>query len=87
MRGEGSLSYAAFEQKVRRLCREELEPRRLQLVRRELPGGKMRFIIKSAATGTICATIEYEPSAGPDGAPENSERRNFAAVRLGRAAV
>jgi hypothetical protein len=87
MHGEGSLSHAGFEEKVRRLCREELDPRRLQLVRRELPGGKMRFIIKSAATGTICETIEYEPPARADGAPENLDRRNFAAARLARAAV
>ena len=68
MRSEGVLTNAAFEEKIGRLCREELEPRRLQLVRRELPGGRMRFLIKAAATGTVCDTIEYEPPVVSDAA-------------------
>jgi hypothetical protein len=58
LRSEGALSDAEVENKVTRLIREELDPRGFTLLRRELPGGRLRFLVKAAATGTVCDMIE-----------------------------
>lgn len=51
-----------FEQKTRRLCVEELNPRGLMLLVRELAGGGIRFIIKDSATHSFLQMVEW-PSA------------------------
>jgi len=61
MRSEGALSDAEAESKVSRLIKEELDPRGFKLLRRELPGGRLRFLIKAAATGAVCDMIESHP--------------------------
>jgi len=39
---------------------EELTPERLEIEKRELPGGGMRFIIKEAKGGKLRETIDCE---------------------------
>jgi hypothetical protein len=62
LRSEGTLSDAEAESKVTRLIREELDPRGFRLLRRELPGGRLRFLIKAEATGAVCDMIEAAPA-------------------------
>ena len=50
-----------FEQKTRRLCVEELNPRGLMLLVR-VAGGGIRFIIKDSATHSFLQIVEW-PSA------------------------
>jgi hypothetical protein len=47
-----------FEQKIRRICVEELNPRALMLLVRELPSGGIRFIIKDSATHSFLQMVE-----------------------------
>ena len=63
-RRNGSISAKTFEAQVRRLVREELEPRGLQLLVRDLAGGRTRFLIKEGKTGTVCDLFEYVPDGG-----------------------
>jgi hypothetical protein len=47
-----------FKQKIGRLCAEELNPRGLTLLVRELPSGRIRFIIKDTATHSFIHMVE-----------------------------
>jgi hypothetical protein len=64
MRAERALPLGTFEQKVKRLCAEELTPRGLMLLFRELSDGRIRFIIKDRATHAFVHMLEY-PSTAP----------------------
>jgi hypothetical protein len=64
MRAARALPLGAFEQKVKRLCAEELTPRGLMLLYRELGDGRIRFIIKDSATHAFVHMLEY-PSTAP----------------------
>ena len=59
-RRRGAISEAMFQAQVTRIGREELEPRGLTLMVRDLPCGTTRFIVKSAATGAVCDLLDYE---------------------------
>ena len=63
MRAAGELAADAFEEKIQRLCAEELVPRGLTLLTRELSDGRIRFIIKDCMTHSFVHMLEY-PSAG-----------------------
>lgn len=56
----GGITAAIFDEQIRRLTREELEPRRLTLLTRELPGGRTRFIIKEKATRAVCDMLTFD---------------------------
>jgi hypothetical protein len=56
-RRRGLLTTEVFEAQLQRLAREELEPRGLTLLVRELSCGATRFIIKTA-TGQVCDLFE-----------------------------
>ena len=43
---EGAIARIVFEQQIRRIEEEELEPMGLTLLMRDLPGGRTRFLIK-----------------------------------------
>ena len=58
LRRDGALTAAAFEDKLTRLCREELDPRGLRLLVRELPDGQTRILIKEARDGRVCEMID-----------------------------
>jgi hypothetical protein len=62
MRSAHELAAAAFEEKIQRLCAEELAPRGLMLLSRELSNGRIRFIIKDSATHSFVHMLEC-PSA------------------------
>ncbi|HEY2422733.1 MAG TPA: hypothetical protein VGH55_01445 [Chthoniobacterales bacterium] len=47
-----------FKQKIRRLCVEELSPRGLTVLVRELPDARIRFIIKDTATHSFIHMME-----------------------------
>ena len=66
-RAQGLITDAVFEEQIRRIAREELEPKRLTLLARDLAGGRTRFIIKEQATGAVCDLLEF----GMDGSPES----------------
>jgi hypothetical protein len=54
-----------FHEKVARIIEEELEPRGLVLLMRELPGGRIRFLVKAVNTGRVCDLVEYPPEETP----------------------
>jgi hypothetical protein len=56
-----------FHAQVARIIREELEPRGLLLLVRELTGGRIRFLVKAANTGRVCQLVEYPPEETSDG--------------------
>jgi len=62
MRAANELAADAFEEKIQRLCAEELAPRGLMLLFRELSDGRIRFIIKDSMTRSFVHMLEY-PSA------------------------
>jgi len=62
MRAANELAVEAFEEKIQRLCTEELAPRGLMLLSRELSDGRIRFIIKDSITKSFVQMLEY-PSA------------------------
>jgi hypothetical protein len=63
MRAAGELAADAFEEKIQRLCAEELAPRGLMLLSRQLSDGRIRFLIKDSMTHSLIHMLEY-PSAG-----------------------
>ena len=67
----GQITTVKFTAQVERLAREELEPRGLSVLVRELRGGTTRIIIKTTATGQVWDMIEI----GPDGVPAESAWR------------
>lgn len=58
-RAEGSITSAVFEEQISRIIDEELAPRKLYLLVRELPGGRLRFIVKECDTGTVCDLLNF----------------------------
>src|SRR5687767_14387337 len=62
LRFRGALTEGGFKEKIARITQEELEPRGLLLLVRELSGGRVRFLVK-AANGRICDLVEYPPEA------------------------
>ena len=56
-----------FEQKIRRLGVEELNPRGLMLLVRELPSGGIRFIIKDSATHSFLQMVEWPSTQNQTG--------------------
>lgn len=58
MRTGGVLNTHAFEEKIQRVCAENLEPNGLSLLVRELRDGNVRFIIKDAATQSVIEMVE-----------------------------
>lgn len=67
MRHGGEMPPETCEEKLRRLEREELDPRGLALLVRELPDGRTRFLIKAMNGGTVHDMVEYPPADGCDG--------------------
>jgi hypothetical protein len=65
-RAASAISERVFEEQIRRIAREELEPRGLILLVRELPAGRTRFLVKEQDTGTVCDMLEF----AADGLPE-----------------
>lgn len=61
------MSETVFHEKVTRLIHEELEPRGLALLVRELAGGRLRFLVKIANTGQVCHLLEYPPEDSNNG--------------------
>ena len=60
-RMRGQIMAAKFDDQIQRLAKEELEPRGLSLLVRDLPSGTTRFIIKSQETGRALDLIEIAP--------------------------
>jgi hypothetical protein len=75
MRVARALPLGAFEKKLRRLCAEELTPRGLMLLFRELSDGRIRFIIKDSATHAFVHMVEYPSTAMADQADAASAAR------------
>ncbi len=63
-RAQGRISAEKFETQLQRLSREELEPRGLTLIARDLRSGTTRFLIKSTASGRVQEMIEVDPEEG-----------------------
>ena len=63
LRFRGALTEGGFREKIARLVQEELEPRGLLLLVRELNGGRVRFLVKAANNGRVCDLVEYPPEA------------------------
>jgi len=58
MRSANSIATEAFEEKIRSLFADELEPRSMFLLVRELSDGRIRFIIKDSATHSFIHMLE-----------------------------
>ena len=58
-RADGGITQAIFEEQIRRITQEELEPKGLTLLVRDLPGGRTRVLIKEKATGTVCDMLDF----------------------------
>jgi hypothetical protein len=57
-RQRGAIPEEMFEAQIRRLAREELEPRGLELLVRDLPCGTTRFVVKAKTTGIVRDMID-----------------------------
>lgn len=57
-RAEGALTPSIFHQKLECIFRDELQPRRLHLLVRELPDGRTRLLIKAHPHGAVRDLIE-----------------------------
>lgn len=57
-RAQGMITDAVFEEQVRRITREELTPRALSLLVRDLADGRTRFIIRNEVTGAVCDMLD-----------------------------
>ena len=66
-RAEGAITDSVFDEQIRRIESEELLPKAMKLLVRELPEGRMRFIIKDEATGGVCDMLNFDA----DGALES----------------
>ena len=76
------MSRGDFEEKLGRLTAEELTPRGLELLVRELPDGRTRFLIKKSLNGQICEMIDC---AGQQARPAERPPSSGALPRLGMA--
>jgi hypothetical protein len=64
-RAQGAITQGIFDEQIRRISREELEPRGLNLLLRELPGGCTRFVIKSRREGVVWALMDFTADGTP----------------------
>ena len=62
-RRAGMISDRVFETQLERLAKEELEPRHLTLVVRDLADGRTRFLIKQTGSGKVCDMFDCAPLA------------------------
>ncbi len=62
LRDRGELPQHVFEAQIDRLTKEELQPRGMNLLVRELPTGTTRFLIEEQRTGSVCDMIECPPA-------------------------
>lgn len=74
LRALGKLTETVFNAQIQRLAHEELEPRSLTLLVRDLPNGRTRFLVKETATGMVCDMMEFER----DGSPTTEECSDYA---------
>jgi hypothetical protein len=58
-RANGGITAGIFAAQLTRLAHEELDPKGLNLVLRELPGGRSRFVIRETASGAIFDTMDF----------------------------
>jgi hypothetical protein len=70
-RATGDISAGTFASQISRLELEELKPKGLNLIQRDLAGGRTRFLIKQAASGEVCDMLDFAADGmiemGPDG--------------------
>ena len=64
-RAAGAISDQVFEEQIRRIAREELQPKDLTLLVRELPAGRTRFLVKKRGTGAVCEMLEFAADGTP----------------------
>ncbi|MEO8352557.1 MAG: hypothetical protein ABI680_12545 [Chthoniobacteraceae bacterium] len=57
---EGAITRDTFDRQIRRLSQEELTPRKLTLLVRELPAGRTRYIIKEQKSGAVCDLLNFD---------------------------
>ena len=62
-RMRGQITTEKLKAQVKRISREELEPRGLSVLVRDLTCGTTRFFIKTTATGQVREMIEIGPGA------------------------
>lgn len=82
-RADGRLPAGIFDAQVCRIEEEELNPRGFRLLVRELPAGRTRFLIKSAATSEVCELLDYDA----DGTLQTSSANASPAPRIREAAA
>ena len=58
-RAKRDITDAVFEEQIRRVRREELEPKGMTLLVRELPDRRTRFLIKEKATGAVFEMMDF----------------------------
>jgi hypothetical protein len=58
-RADGTINEGFFASQMSRLASEELEPKGMRLLVRDLPGGRTRFLIKETARGTVCDMMDF----------------------------
>ncbi len=58
VKAERQLTTEQFEKKLKRLTAEELAPRNLHVVVRDLSDGATRFIIKEMSNGNVCDLLD-----------------------------
>ena len=63
----GEIAAETFQEKIECLAREELRPRGLDIVVRDLPDGRTRFLIKEKPDGHVRDLIEYPATNGHNG--------------------
>ncbi len=70
LRTEGAITQTTFDEQIRRISQEELTPRKLKLLVRELPAGRTRYIIKEQKTGAVCDLLNFDENGAlePDSA-------------------
>jgi hypothetical protein len=71
-RARGESLDAAFEARLQRLRREELEPLGLALLVRELADGRCRFIVKDMETGAVRTMLDFSEGETLQGPKLNS---------------
>lgn len=65
LRSAGDIAPQDFERKIGRVMREDLEPHGLQLLVRDLPEGRTRFLIKEVRSGKVREMIDWTPAQMP----------------------
>jgi CheY-like chemotaxis protein len=58
-RSGGRISQTIFDEQIRRIDREELAPKGLSILVRDLPDGRTRFLIKNKLSGTVCEMFDF----------------------------